>query len=69
MTTKQIARLVVLAAVVISGVTLLFKIVTGAFSLAENLLSTIIALAVILATVVIVIWMFAYAKNAGKGKK
>ena len=66
MTTKQISRLVVMAAVVISGIVLIFKLITGAVSLAGNIFSTILGLAVIIAMIVIVVWMFSYAKKSRK---
>ena len=61
MSTKDISRLVVLAAVVITGISLLFKLITGAFSLVSNLANEILGIVVVVALVVIVILMFSYA--------
>ena len=69
MTTKDISRLVVLAVVVITCVSVLFKLVTGAISMVSTLGNVILGLVAIVALVVIVVWMFAYAKKMGKKKK
>ena len=44
-------------------VVLVIKLVSGAFSLLGNLLNVILGVAVLLALVAIVIWMFSYAKK------
>ena len=54
MSTKQISRVVVLVAVVISLVTLLVKLIQGTAGLVGSLFNLILG---------IVIWMFAYAKK------
>ena len=68
MTTKEISRLVVLAAVVITCVSVLFKLITGAISMVSALGNVILGVIVVVALVVIVVWMFAYAKKMGKKK-
>ena len=68
MTTKDISRLVVIIAVIVSGLVLLFKLITGAFSLVSSLANVLLGLFVVVALVVIVVWMFAYAKKMSKKK-
>lgn len=51
------------AAVVIGAVVLLIKLVSGAFALIGGALNAILGVAVVLALIVIVIWMFRYAKK------
>ncbi len=66
MSTKQISRLVVLLAVVISCVVLLVKLIQGTAGIVGSLFNTILGIMVVLALVIIVIWMFAYAKKMKK---
>ena len=66
MTTKQISRLVILAVVIISLVVLLVKLIQGTASVVGSLFNTILGIVVVLALVIIVIWMFAYAKKSRK---
>ena len=63
MSTKQISRMVVLAAVVISCVVLLVKLIQGTAGIVGSLFNLILGIVVVIALVVIVIWMFAYAKK------
>ena len=53
MTTKQISRLVVLAAVVISLVVLLIKLIQGVAGIAGSLFNLILGIVVVIARVVI----------------
>ena len=66
MSTKQISRLVVLLAVVISCVVLLVKLIQGTAGVVGSLFNTILGIVVVIVLVVIVIWMFAYAKKSRK---
>ena len=47
----------------IGGIILLFKLLSGAFSLLGSFLNTILGIALILGLILIVIWMFRYAKK------
>ena len=53
----------IIAAVVIGAIVLLVKLVTGAFALLGGALNAIIGVAVVIALIIIVIWMFRYAKK------
>ncbi|MBR4474133.1 MAG: hypothetical protein IKS55_10900 [Oscillospiraceae bacterium] len=66
MSTKQISRLVVLAAVVISLVVLLVRLIQGTAGIVGSLFNTVLGIVVVLALVIIVIWMFSYAKKSKK---
>ena len=66
MSTKQISRLVILVAVIISCVTLLVKLIQGTAGIVGSLFNLILGIAVVIALVAIVIWMFAYAKKMRK---
>ena len=68
MTTKDISRLVVLAVVVITCISILFKLITGAISLVSNLANVVLGVVVVAALVLIVLWMFSYARKMGKKK-
>ena len=63
MTPKQISRLVVLTAVVISCAVLLIKLIGGVAGIVGSLFNLILGIAVTAALVCIVIWMFLYAKK------
>ena len=65
MSTKQISRLVVLVAVIVSLVVLLVKLIQGTAGIVGSLFNTVLGIVVVLALVIIVIWMFAYAKKKG----
>ena len=66
MSTKNISKAVVLAAVVISLVVLLVKLIDGTAGLVGSLFNLILGVVVVIALVVIVIWMFAYASKMRK---
>ena len=68
MSTKDISRLVVLAAVVITGIVLIVKLITGAFSLVSGLANAVLGILVVIALVLIVLWMFRYAKKMNRKK-
>ena len=51
------------AAVVIGLLVLLIRIVSGAVSIVGGAFNTLLGLAVVAALVVIVVWMFAYARR------
>ncbi|MBR1455524.1 MAG: hypothetical protein IJ594_00010 [Oscillospiraceae bacterium] len=68
MTTKDVSRLVVLAVVVIICVSILFRLITGAISLVSGLANAVLGIVVVVALVLIVLWMFHYAKSIGKKK-
>ena len=56
-----------LAAVAVLGLlVLLFRLLTGVFALASGLLNTLLGLAVTVALIAIVAWMFSYAKKRKK---
>ena len=60
---KKIGGLVLAALLIIGGVILAVKRISGALALVHGLLNTILGVVVILALVAIVIWMFRYAKK------
>lgn len=63
---KNLGKLLAVAlvlAVGIGAVVLVIKLVSGAFSLIGGLLDAVLGLAVLVALVAIVIWMFRYAKK------
>lgn len=66
MSTKQISRLVVLAAVIISLAVLLVKLIQGTAGIVGSAFNTVLGIVVVIALVIIVIWMFAYAKKNRK---
>ena len=66
MSTKDISRLVVWLAVVISGIVLVTKLVSGAVHLVGGVFDLILGVIVVVALVCIVIWMFSYAKKMRK---
>jgi len=53
----------VVALTLIGLFVLLIKIVAGAFALVGSFLNTLLGIAVVIALIVIVIWMFSYAKK------
>ena len=59
---KILGAVLALAVVIGAGV-LVIKLISGAFSLLSGLLNTILGLAVVVALIAIVIWMFRYAKK------
>ena len=60
---KKYVLLGIAAALVIGAIILLIKLVSGAFALIGGAFNAIIGIAVVLALIVIVIWMFLYAKK------
>ena len=66
MSTKQISRLVVMTAVIVSLVVLLVKLIQGTAGIVGSLFNAVLGIVVVLALVIIVIWMFAYAKKKRK---
>lgn len=60
---KKLVYAILAAAVAIALVVLLVKIVSGAFGLLSGAVNAVLGIAVVAALVVIVIWMFAYAKR------
>lgn len=63
---KNLGKLLAVAlvlAVGIGAVVLVIKLVSGAFHLIGGLLDAVLGLAVLVALVAIVIWMFRYAKK------
>ena len=66
MTTKQISRIVILLAVIISLVTLLVRLIQGTAGLVGSAFNLILGLVVVIALVVIVVWMFLYASRHRK---
>lgn len=63
MNSKKLVYAILAAAVAIALVVLLVKIVSGAFGLLSGAVNAVLGIAVVAALVVIVIWMFAYAKR------
>ena len=66
MTTKQISRMVILTAAIGSLVVLLVKLIQGTAGIVGSLFNTVLGIVVVLALVIIVVWMFAYAKKSRK---
>lgn len=60
---KRIITLVISALVVIGLIILGLRIISGAVSLVGGLFNAVLGVAVVLALVAIVIWMFSYAKK------
>ena len=63
MNSKKLVYAILAAAVAIALVVMLVKIVSGAFGLLSGAVNAVLGIAVVAALVVIVIWMFAYAKR------
>ncbi len=63
MNAKKIGWLILALAVVIGGVVLAVKLISGAFALVHGALDTVLGIVLILGMVAIVAWMFAYAKK------
>ena len=66
MNMKQLLPGALVALVVIGALLLVFRLLTGVFALASGLLNTLLGLAVVVALVAIVAWMFSYAKKHKK---
>ena len=63
MNSKKLVYAILAAAVAIALVVLLVKIVSGAFGLLSGAVNAVLGIAVVAALVVIVVWMFAYARR------
>ena len=63
MNSKKLIYAILAAAVAIALVVLLVKIVSGAFGLLSGAVNAVLGIAVVAALVVIVVWMFAYARR------
>jgi len=66
MNMKQLLPGALVALVVIGALLLVFRLLTGVFALAGGLLNTLLGLAIVVALVAIVAWMFSYAKKHKK---
>lgn len=66
MNLKQLLPGALLVLLVIGALLLVFRIVTGAFALVGGLFNLVLGLAIVAALVIIVVWMFAYAKKHKK---
>lgn len=62
----KIALFVLALVAVIAVVSIVIKLISGAVFFVTGALNTILALAVIAALIVIVVWMFSYAKKMKK---
>lgn len=60
---KKLIAAALLLAVIIAAAVLLFKIISGAIGIISGLLNAVLALAIIAATIFIVVWMFRYASR------
>ena len=60
---KKVGVLLLSLALIIGGVYLAIKLISGAISLVGGLFNTVLGVLVILVLVVIVVWMFRYAKK------
>lgn len=63
MDSKKIVYAALAALVAIALIVLLIKVVSGAFTLLNGAVNTVIGIVVIIALVVIAIWMFRYASK------
>ena len=63
MNSKKLVYAILAAAVALALVVLLVKTGSGAFGLLSGAVNAVLGIAVVAALVVIVIWMFAYAKR------
>ena len=63
MNSKKLVYAILAAAVAIALVVLLVKIVSGAFGLLSGAINAVLGIAVVAALVLIVVWMFAYARR------
>ena len=60
---KKTLYVILAAAVLIALLVLLIRLVSGAVSVVGGAFNTVLGLAVIAALVIIVVWMFAYARR------
>lgn len=63
MNTKKICSLILALVLVIGGIVLAVKLISGALALAHGVLNTVLGVLVILALLAIVAWMFSYARK------
>ena len=66
MNLKKLGGLILAAILLIGGVILAVRLISGAFALVHGALNTVLGIVVILALLVIVAWMFAYARKHRK---
>ena len=66
MNLKKIGALVLALVLIVGVVVLAVKLISGALALAHGLLNTILGVALILALIAIVAWMFSYARKSKK---
>ena len=63
---KKLGGLLLALVLIVCGVILAVKLISGALSLVGGLFNTVLGILVILALVAIVIWMFQFAKKMRK---
>ena len=63
---KKLIPILVAAIAVILVLIIVVRLIKGAFSLAGGLLNTVLGIVLILALVILVCWMFSYAKKKKK---
>ena len=66
MNLKKLGGLILAAILLIGGVILAVRLISGAFALVHGALNTVLGIVVILAQLAIVAWMFAYARKHRK---
>ena len=66
MNLKKLGGLILAAILLIGGVILAVRLISGAFALVHGALNTVLGIVVILALLAIVAWMFAYARTHRK---
>lgn len=66
MNLKKNGGLILAALLLIGGVILAIRLISGAFALVHGALNTVLGIVVILALLAIVAWMFAYARKHRK---
>ena len=66
MNLKKLGGLILAAILLIGGVILAVRLISGAFALVHGALNTVLGIVVILALLAIVAWMFAYARKNRK---
>ena len=62
---KTLLKACIIIALIIAVTLVLFKIIAGAFGVISSLINTILAAIVMIALLVIIIWMFRFAKKQG----
>lgn len=66
MNLKKLGGLLLAALLIVGGIVLAVKLISGALALAHGVLNTILGVAVLIAPIAIVLWMFSYAKKMRK---